>query len=83
MPCVNPVKFDTKVPVPLPSLVLLSEMVGFALTLQQTPRAVTTSPPSEDITPPEVAVVYVIVVTEDVVNSETKVGIVANTTSFP
>ena len=56
MPGVSPVILDAKVPVPLPSLVLLSEMVGFGLRLQQTPRLVIDVPPSEAMVPPETAV---------------------------
>ena len=49
-----------KLPVPVPSLVLLLAVVGFWLVLQQTPRAVTVAPPSEVTFPPLVAVVWVI-----------------------
>ena len=48
-----------KLPVPVPSEVLLSAMVGFWLVLQQTPRAVTAAPPSLVILPPLVTVVSV------------------------
>ena len=44
-----------KVPVPLPSVVLLLAIVGFWLVLQQTPRAVTDAPPSLVTFPPKVA----------------------------
>ena len=49
-----------KVPVPVPSLVLASEVVGCGFVLQQTPRTVTGTPPSEVTLPPQVAVVLVI-----------------------
>jgi hypothetical protein len=48
-----------KLPVPVPSLVLLSAVVGLGLVLQQTPRAVTVAPPSSVTFPPESAVVEV------------------------
>ena len=48
-----------KVPVPVPSEVLLSLMVGFWEVLQQTPLAVTSAPPSEVTFPPLEAVVMV------------------------
>ncbi len=51
------------VPMPVPSVVLVDKaMVGFAVVLQQTPRAVTGAPPSVLITPPLVAVVFVMAV---------------------
>ena len=47
-----------KVPVPVPSDVLvLKAVVGPDVVLQQTPRTVTVAPPSEVMFPPEVAVV--------------------------
>ena len=45
---------------PVPSVVLLLAVVGEALVLQQTPRAVTVAPPSEVIFPPLLAVVATI-----------------------
>ena len=48
------------VPVPVPSVVLLSEVVGLAVVLQQTPLAVTVAQPSKVTSPPEEAVVDVI-----------------------
>ena len=55
-----------KVPIPVPSVVLLSEVVGVALAeLQQTPLAVTGSPPSEETVPPELAELAVTFVTID------------------
>jgi len=44
-----------KLPVPLPSEVLLLFIVGRAEVFQQTPLAVTGAPPSSEITPPEEA----------------------------
>ena len=43
---VNPVGVLVNLPVPLPSVVLLSVRTGPAAVLQQTPRAVTSVPPS-------------------------------------
>ena len=56
-----------KLPMPLPSVVWLPLIVGFADVLQQIPRAVTAAPPVEVTLPPPVAVVAVILVTEAVV----------------
>ena len=48
----------TKVPIPLPSEVLLSAVDGVGEVLQQTPLSVTSKVPFPDvITPPHVAVV--------------------------
>ena len=60
MPGSNPVILLIKLPVPLPSVVLLLETVGLAEVLQQTPLAVTEEPPSEVTIPPPVAPVEVI-----------------------
>ena len=60
---VSPVIALVNVPVPVPSIVLLSAVVGLAVVLQQTPRAVTEAPPSAPTVPPLVAVVAVILVT--------------------
>ena len=49
---------------PAPSLVLLSEVVGFWLVLQQTPAAVIEAPPEDVINPPDEAEVAVIFETE-------------------
>ena len=58
-----------KIPMPVPSDVLLSVMVGIDPVLQQTPRAITVAPPSEVILPPLIAVVIAISITSDVVNT--------------
>ena len=56
------------VPMPVPSVVLVDRaMVGLAVVLQQTPRAVTAAPPSSVILPPLAAVVDVMEVTAVVV----------------
>ena len=67
-----------KTPFPVPSVVFVDKaMVGFAVVLQQTPRAVIGAPPLSVIFPPLVAVPDVIEVTGAVV----RVGIDA--TIFP
>ena len=58
---VNPVIALVNIPVPVPLVVLVDKaMVGFAVILQQTPRAVTAAPPSATTLPPPDAVVMVI-----------------------
>jgi len=59
-------------PVPVPSVVLLSEVVGLTEVLQQIPRAVTLAPPLEVTFPPPDAVVEVI----DVIVAVVTVGVV-------
>ena len=57
-----------KIPVPVPSVVLVGKaMVGFAVVLQQTPRAVIAAPPSAVTLPPPAALAIVIAVIEVVV----------------
>ena len=71
---VNPEMVLVKLPVPVPSDVLLSEIVGNVLTeLQQTPLAVTAPPPSDVTFPPPVAETDVI----DVAKVVVMVGITA------
>ena len=60
-----------KLPVPLPSVVWLSAVVGFCEVLQHTPRAVTVAPPSEVTLPPQVAEVSVTLLTAAVVTEGT------------
>ena len=56
------------IPVPVPSVVLVDKaIVGLAVKLQQTPRAVTAAPPSVVMLPPLLAVVMVMAVVEAVV----------------
>jgi len=50
---------ELNIPDPVPSLVWLSAVVGLIAVLQQTPRAVTATPPSEVTFPPDVADVAV------------------------
>jgi hypothetical protein len=72
-----------KLPDPDPSEVLLSDMVGLAVKDQQTPLAVIDPPPSEVIFPPEMAVVVVIEVANEVVRVATIIGFVLNEISSP
>ena len=68
MVAVSPVMALVNVPMPVPSVVLVDKaIVGFAVVLQQTPRAVTAAPPSSVILPPLAAVVDVMEVTAVVV----------------
>ena len=67
MAALRQVRLLTKAPVPVPSLVLSSAVVGLADVLQQTPRAVTLAPPSAATFPPHAAVVVVIPETAAVV----------------
>ena len=66
---VNPVIEEAKLLDPVPSLVVLSEVVGFELVLQHTPFAVILAPPSSMDSPPldadeqvidEIAVVVIV-----------------------
>jgi hypothetical protein len=59
----EPIKF----PVPVPTFVLLSAVVGFSEVPQHIPRRVTVAPPSDVMLPPEDAEVPVILVTALVV----------------
>ena len=72
-----------KLPVPVPSVVRLLEMVGFWLVLQQTPRAVTAEPPSPVIFPPVMTDVDVIDVNVAVVNTGKAAAVVVADTWFP
>jgi len=58
-----------KVPIPVPSDVLLFETVGLSEVFQHTPCAVTSAPPSPVTFPPDVAVVWVMADTPDVVTT--------------
>ena len=49
-----------KLPIPVLSLVVLSPVVGVPPVFQQTPLAVTAAPPSEEMSPPLLAVVVAI-----------------------
>jgi hypothetical protein len=56
------------VPEVVPSVVLLSAVVGVAVVLQQIPDAVITDPPLEVMVPPEVAAYLVILLAAVVVS---------------
>ena len=56
---VSPLSELVNTPDPDPSVVLLSDTVGFVNVLQQTPRVVTVAPPSSVILPPLSAVISV------------------------
>ena len=71
-----------KVPVPVPSVVWLSDVVGLAEVLQQTPLAVTAAPPASATFPPLDAVVEVILEIAVVVTVGTT-AFVVKVTSFP
>ena len=73
----------TKLSVPVPSVVLLSAVVGFADVDQQTPLAVTGPPPSAEIDPPQTAELGFIEVTALVVNVASTTGLVVKFTSLP
>ena len=64
------------VPVPVPFVVWLPVAIGFVVVLQQTPRAVTVTPPSNVTLPPEFAAVDVIDETAVVVTTGTVAGVV-------
>jgi hypothetical protein len=68
VPPFKPVILLVNVPVPPPSVVLFSVIVGEMPVLQQTPLAIIVPEPSEVIVPPEVAVVPVIFDIAEVVN---------------
>jgi hypothetical protein len=57
---VNPVMELKNVPVPVPSAVHTSDVVGLTDVLQQTPLAIMDAPPSDVTLPPPLAVVCVI-----------------------
>ncbi len=63
-----------KVPVPVPSVVWLPDVVGLAEVLQHTPLAVTAAPPASVTFPPLAAVVAVM--------SETAVVVTVGATAF-
>ena len=72
-----------KLPVPLPSVVWLSAMVGLDEVLQHTPRVVTIVPFEAVTVPPQVAVLYEMSETEDVVTVIGKRQKVKVMESFP
>ena len=68
VPAVNPVIELVKVPLVVPSVVLLSDMVGVAVVLQQIPETVIAEPPLDVIVPPVLAAYFVIPDTAEVVS---------------
>ena len=69
---------------PEPSVVLLLEMVGSGLILQQIPLAITVAPPSEETLPPVYPVKPMMLIGEVViVGSDKPETNVLNETSFP
>jgi hypothetical protein len=72
-----------KLPVPDPSVVFESPIVGFAVVDQQEPLSVIALPPSAIIFPPVTAAVKVTELDEVVVNAGIKIGLDVNETSFP
>ena len=81
---VKPVRLLIKTPVPLPSVVWLSAVVGFGFVPQHTPRKITVAPPSDVTFPPLVAVVGHMFVTAVVVTvGSIGFSSVVNVTSFP
>ena len=68
MPIDRPLIVLVKAPVPDPSVVWLSLIIGVPEVFQHTPRALTLAPPSDKIDPPLLAVVCVIAETAVVVS---------------
>jgi hypothetical protein len=80
---VNPVIELVYEPVPEPSVVLLFAIVGVGSVLQQTPRVIMSEPPVAVIVPPLLAVVCVISVIAEVVNSGIIASVVVNEKLIP
>ena len=81
----RPVRDELKLPVPVPSFVLvLKEIVGVGLVDHTTPLEVTAEPPSELTFPPDVAVVVVMELADTVLNVGSITGVlVVKVISFP
>ena len=82
MPAVNPVIELVNVPLVVPSVVLVSEVVGVAVVLQQIPEAVIADPPFDVILPPALAAYFVILLATVVV-SVGAIAIVTKLVSVP
>jgi hypothetical protein len=82
VPAVNPVIELVNVPLVVPSVVLVSEVVGVAVVLQQIPDAVMTDPPLDVIVPPELAA-YFVILDAAVVVSDGATAIVEKLVSVP
>ena len=84
MPTIKPVIELVKIPVLVPSVVLVDKLtVGAVLVLQQTPLAVIVPPPSLVTFPPPEAVVLVIEVIEVVVRTGAEGNVVVKLCSSP
>ena len=80
----NPVILLVNMPVPVPSIVFVfNEIVGFAVVLQHKPLAVMVAPPSDDMFPPLVAVVFKMLLIEVVETVGIAIGNVLNVRSEP
>jgi hypothetical protein len=75
---VSPVIELAKVPEAVPSVVLLSDMVGSVFVLQQIPLVVIVAPPLDVMVPPEVADVAVMALTIAVVRTGSDTATVVN-----
>ncbi|MCP4569167.1 MAG: hypothetical protein GY841_16455 [FCB group bacterium] len=84
MPGLSPVSELAKLPVPVPSDVVLLAVVGLGEVLKQTPLTVTEAPPFEVTSPPLAAVVDVTLLAAVVVSVGTvEEEAVVKDTSFP
>jgi hypothetical protein len=83
VPGVRPVRLLVNEPIPVPLEVLLSAVVGFEDSDQQTPLAVIVPPPSAVMFPPVEAPVIVIIETVVVVSVATPIDSVVNVISSP
>ena len=79
----KPVILEVNTPVPVPSDVVLSAVVGFGDMLQQRPRAVTAEPPPEVTLPPLSAEVEVMLDTAVVVTVGIKQSLVTKASAHP
>ena len=82
VPAVNPVIELVNVPLVVPSVVLVFEVVGVAVVLQQIPEAVIVDPPLEVIVPPTLAA-YFVILDATVVVSDGAIAIVVKLVSVP
>ena len=82
---VRPIRDELNVPVPVPLLVfVVKDMVGFGFVDHTTPLEVIAAPPSEEIFPPEMAVVVVMELADIVLTVGRNTGVlVVNVISFP
>ena len=80
---VNPVIVLAKLPVGVPSVVLVSEIVGLAIVLQHIPLCVTVAPPLLVILPPDTAEVVFSELITVVAIVGTTTAVVVNCTSLP